>query len=674
MAFEFRGRTFHKIGIVGSGQIGPDIALHFTKVFAPHGVAIVVQDISAEALERGKGKLTAKIEKGRESGAFKPDQADQMVANVTFTADAGDLADCDFIVEAATEDAGIKDKIFRNLESLTGPNTIFASNSSHLEPGEIFMNLKDRTRTLVIHYFFPAERNPAVEIVPSADTDPRLTADLMYLYEAIGKVPIEVGSRYGYAIDPIFEGLFFAAARAVENGLGTTKEVDAAAARALGLGIGPFTAMNLTGGNPITRHGLEQYHTRIHAGWHPPQILEDALAAGTAWEVAKRGEKVELPAEREAAIRDWMRGAYFAIFGEVIDSGIADLSDLEMAVEIALVIQPPCALMNEIGVPTALGLVEDFCSKNEGFPIPKCIQGQAAAGYPWQVPVIQRWNEGDIAVLRIRRPRVLNALNGEVFRQLGEHFAALGRDKAVQGIVLTAFGVKAFVSGADVHFLAEIDSPKAGEENSLGSQAVLNQIAACPKPVIAAMNGLAFGGGNELAMACHARLARAGLKVFAAQPEPNLGIIPGAGATQRLPRLIGIEAAAPLLRTGRPITSRQAVELGLVHEEVIGDLVAAAVALALDVSTGKITLEKMPDGPLSNVPDELPPVDIGHLSRAVDALMCRAILEGARLPLAQGLALEAKLFGEVCALDDMKIGVRSFLEKGPRHPAPFTHR
>ncbi|MEQ8764602.1 MAG: 3-hydroxyacyl-CoA dehydrogenase/enoyl-CoA hydratase family protein [Planctomycetota bacterium] len=674
MAFEFRGRTFSKIGIVGSGQIGPDIALHFTKVFAPHGTAVVVQDISEEALERGRTKLTGKIQKGRESGAFKPEQADAMIANVTFTADARDLADCDFIVEAATEDVGIKDKIFQSLAKITRPGTIFASNSSHLEPGEIFANVVDPSRSLVIHYFFPAERNPAVEIVPSEETDRALVSDLMHLYEAIGKVPIEVGSRYGYAIDPIFEGLFFAAARAVENGLGTVKEVDAAAARALGLGVGPFTAMNLTGGNPITGHGLEQYHSRIHEGFHPPKILKDALESGQPWEVAGRGEKVELPDEQEAAIRRWMRGAYFQLFGEVIDSGISNVSDLEMAVEIALVIQPPCAMMNEIGIPLAFSMVEEFCEKNDGFPVPVCIKKQMAAGRPWTVPVIQRWMEGDVAVLKIRRPRVLNALDAEVFRQLQQHFGELEKDDAVRAIVLTGFGVKAFVSGADVHFLAEIDSPAAGEENSLGSQAVLDTIEECSKPVICAMNGLAFGGGNELAMACDARLARAGLKVFAAQPEPNLGILPGAGGTQRLPRLIGIEQAAPLLRTGRPISSSRAVELGLVLREVQGDIVQEAVQLARDVATGKVTLEKMPTGPLSDVPDQLPEQDIGHLSRAVDALICRAILEGARLPLKEGLKLEAKLFGEVCGLEDMKIGVRNFIENGPRSQAPFVHR
>jgi enoyl-CoA hydratase/carnithine racemase len=193
------------------------------------------------------------------------------------------------------------------------------------------------------------------------------------------------------------------------------------------------------------------------------------------------------------------------------------------------------------------------------------------------------------------------------------------------------------------------------------------------KPVICAYNGLAFGGGNELGMACHARLARKGLSPLAGQPEPNLGIIPGAGATQRLPRLIGIEKAWPILRRGRPFSGREAVELGLVREEVEGDLVKAAVELARAVANGEVTLPRIRREPME-VPESLPEVELGHLSRAVDDVMRKAILEGAKLSLHEGLRLEAKCFGEVSRLEDMKIGVSNFMKNGPRSKAPFVHR
>jgi enoyl-CoA hydratase/carnithine racemase len=268
---------------------------------------------------------------------------------------------------------------------------------------------------------------------------------------------------------------------------------------------------------------------------------------------------------------------------------------------------------------------------------------------------------------------VLNALNQEVFRQLSRHLDAIGGDDRIAGVVITGFGRKAFVSGADVSMLAKIASEEEGERASLDSHRVLSQIEDFAKPVVCAYNGLAFGGGNELGMACHARLARKGPSALAAQPEPNLGIIPGAGATQRLPRLIGIRNAWPLLRTGRAISSSEARELGLIRDEVEGDVVAAAVALVRDAASGKVELPRIARTPIE-LPEDLPEVDLGHLSRAVDAVMTKAILEGARLPLEEALRFEARCFGEVCGLEDMRIGVQNFLKNGPRSKAAFVHR
>jgi len=221
--------------------------------------------------------------------------------------------------------------------------------------------------------------------------------------------------------------------------------------------------------------------------------------------------------------------------------------------------------------------------------------------------------------------------------------------------------------------LARIDSPEAGTRQSAESHVLMNRIEDFPKPVVCAYNGLAFGGGNELGMACHARLAPKGLAVLAAQPEPNLGIIPGAGATQRLPRLVGVERAWVLLRTGRPFSGAEALEMGLIRAEVEGDVVEASVSLARAAAEGSVVLPRIPRDPIA-VPDQLSELDIGHRSKAVDAVLQKTILEGARLPLREGLALESRRFGEVCGLEDMRIGVRNFLEKGPRAKAAFVHR
>jgi enoyl-CoA hydratase/carnithine racemase/3-hydroxyacyl-CoA dehydrogenase len=674
MSFSHAGRTIHKVAVIGSGQIGPDIALYFTKVLSPFGVQTVVVDVSEAALAAGKQKLEKKVGKGVESGAFTAEQQAQMLAAVTFTSDYAQIQGADLVVEAATENKELKGKIFGQVEGLVADTAILCSNSSHLEPEVIFANSKRKGRTAVVHYFFPAERNLMVEVVPGKDTAPATAQWLLSFYEAIGKVPILVKSRYGYALDPVFEGLFFACALLAERGVGTTKQIDVVCKKTFKMGIGSFTAMNLTGGNPITAVGLDNYTTKINSWYRTPQSLKDKVAQKAAWDVPARGEQVDVPDDLAKEIRDNLLGAYFGICGEIVDAGLVTIADFNMGLDIALDMKPAFTYMNELGTKKALELVQAYAAANPGFPVPKCLLAHGSTNQPFDVPVVLREDRDGIAVLTIRRPKVLNALDQSVFQELATRFAQCQADPKVLGIVLTGFGKKAFVSGADVNFLARIDSVAMGEQTSRTSQVCVDAVQAVQKPTVAALNGLAFGGGIELAMACEARIAQKGLKVLAGQPEANLGIIPGAGGTVRLPRLIGIERAAEMLRTCRPISSEKALALGLIREEVDGDLVGRAVQLAKDLATGKAPRSRMAEGPLANVPASLPPVEIGHLSKKVDEILCKAILGGAKLPLAEAIPFEAKCFGEVCGTEDMRIGVDNFLKNGPKSKAQFVHR
>jgi enoyl-CoA hydratase / 3-hydroxyacyl-CoA dehydrogenase len=673
VGYAFKGFLIDKIGVIGSGQIGPDIALYFAKALCARDVPIVVVDVSTEALERGRARVEQKIAKGRESGAFTPEVAERMGRLLSFTTDYEQLRGSNLVIEAATENLDVKRRIFAQLEELCGQAAILASNSSHIEPDDLFASLGARNRALVIHYFFPADRNALVEIVPGRETDPALVDTLMALYEAIGKVPVRVGGRYGFAVNPVFEGLFLAAALAVEEGLGSTREVDAAARAALGLGVGPFTAMNLTGGNPITNHALDEMTSKLGSWWRSPRLMPEAIASGKPWDVPKRDEHIVLPPAQEKRIRDVMRGAYFGLVGQILDSGIISLADLEIAVETGLAMRAPFEFMNELGVKKALAVIEAYAAGHPGFAVPRCIAEQARDGHPFRVNHVLRRDDGDVAVLTIRRPRVLNALNEDVYEQLYEHFVALHSDPRIAAVVLTGFGTKSFVSGADVNFLSRIESPGDGTLTSERSKRAGNLIERLGKPVVCALNGSAFGGGNELAMCCTARIARRGLVPAAAQPEVNLGIVPGAGATQRLPRLVGIKKAAEMLRTGSGLSGPDAVACGLIHEEVDGDLVDRAIALARAAVHGDVTLPVIDPGPMAT-PAELPPVEIGHRSRAIDALMCRALLEGCSKPLSDGLHFESEMFGQCCATEDMRIGVGNFLANGPRSKAEFVHR
>ena len=674
MSFTHADRTIQKVAVIGSGQIGPDIALYFAKVLSPFGVQTVVVDVSEDALYKGRQKLEKKVQKGVESGAFMPDQQKQMLASVIFTSDYGKIAGADLVVEAATENKELKGKIFAQVESLVGDHAVLVSNSSHLEPEAIFANAKKKDRTGVVHYFFPAERNLLVEVVSGKDTSAATRTWLMSFYEAIGKVPIPVRSRYGYAIDPIFEGLFQACALLAEAGVGTTKQIDVVCKKTFAMGVGSFTAMNLTGGNPITAIGLDNYTKKIHSWFRTPQSLKDKVWAKANWDTPARGEVVDVPEPIAAQIRDGLLGAYFGLCGEIVDAGLCTVADFNMGLDVALDMKPAFTFMNEISTRKALELVRAYAKNHAGFPVPKCIEAHGAENKPFEVPVVLREDRDGVAVLTIRRPKVLNALDQSVFEELRTRFQQCDKDPKVTGIVLTGFGVKAFVSGADVNFLAKITGPAHGEQTSRASQVCVDAVQAVQKPTVAAFNGLAFGGGLETAMACEARIAQKGLRVLAGQPEANLGIIPGAGGTVRLPRLIGLERAAEMIRTCKPISSEKALAFGLIREEVDGNLVARAVQLCKDMASGKAKRSRMDEGPLQTVPASLPAVEIGHLSKKVDQIICKAILGAAKLPLADAVSFEAKCFGEVCGTEDMRIGVDNFIKNGPKAKAAFVHR
>ncbi|HIE69846.1 MAG TPA: hypothetical protein EYP98_06555, partial [Planctomycetes bacterium] len=273
----------------------------------------------------------------------------------------------DLVVEAATENKELKSKIFAMVEDLVDEDAILCSNSSHLEPEVIFANAKHKGRTGVVHYFFPAERNLLVEVVPGADTDDATTKWLMSFYEQIGKVPIEVQSRYGYALDPVFEGLFYACALLAEAGVGTTKQIDVVCKKTFRMGVGSFTAMNLTGGNPITAVGLDNYTTKIGPYFRTPDSLKDKVQKGEKWDVPARGEKPEVPEELAAKIRDNLLGAYFGLCGEIVDAGLITVADFNMGLAVGLDMKPAFAFMNELGTKKALELVVAYAANNDGF-------------------------------------------------------------------------------------------------------------------------------------------------------------------------------------------------------------------------------------------------------------------------------------------------------------------
>ena len=239
-----------------------------------------------------------------------------------------------------------------------------------------------------------------------------------------------------------------------------------------------------------------------------------------------------------------------------------------------------------------------------------------------------------IAYVTINRPKVLNALNMQTMEELREAFTEIKGDKDVRVVILTGAGEKSFVAGADINELQK-NNPVEAKEYTHRGQAVLDVIENLGKPVIACINGFALGGGCELAMACTMRLASENAKL--GQPEVKLGIIPGYGGTQRLPRLVGKGVAAQLLLTGDMINAQEAHRIGLVNEVVAAaELVPRAEAIAQAI--------------IKNAP-----LAIQYCLEAVN--------HGMEMTQQEGLFLEATLFSVCCATEDKKEGTTAFLEK-----------
>ena len=251
---------------------------------------------------------------------------------------------------------------------------------------------------------------------------------------------------------------------------------------------------------------------------------------------------------------------------------------------------------------------------------------------PFDNLLVQR--ESAIAVLTVQRPTRLNALDASTLDELRQAALDLQHDNSIRCVIVTGAGEKAFVAGADINEIAA-DTPEAARRRALGGQHVFDLIEHLGKPVIAAVNGFALGGGCELAMACTLRMAADTARF--GQPEINLGLIPGFAGTQRLARLVGKTKAMELILTGNPILAPEALAIGLVNRVVpAASLMSEARALATELAAK-------------------PAIALRYAMEAINS--------GLEMPFAEACRLEASLFGLVTATDDMKEGTRAFLEK-----------
>jgi enoyl-CoA hydratase / 3-hydroxyacyl-CoA dehydrogenase len=651
------------VGVIGSGSIGPDLAYGFLGAVARAGGTVFLHDIKPAALEAGVARIGKYMEKARARGKLSARDAEAMRQRLVPTLELQRLAGCEYVLEAATEDLATKQAILAGLERVVADDCLIGFATSGLPRARIAARARRPDRCFVNHPFYPAWRALPVEVVPSGDA--ALGRRMIATLRRLGKVPVVTADVPCFAADDIFVNYCAEAARMVAEGLASPAQVDEVVDGAVG-GGGPFWVMDLTGGNALNVHCLELMQAAPTGGpWFAPPAIFRTQGA-RPWHPGGKPGRAPCPPAVATEIRERILAVLLARTLFVAEEGICDASDLDWLTRNALGFSRGLLdLAGALGADEVHRLCTGYAARHPGFHVPRCVLERRLPRFLANV-VVER--DGEVAVVSVRRPEVRNALSERTMRELDEAFAALGADPAVRGVVLTSFD--GALAGADIGELAVLPDVAACEASSSGGQRVLDRIAAFSKPVVAAVDGPVLGGGAELSMACHARVV--GPDLALGQPEVNLGIIPGYGGTQRLPRLVGVERAADLLRTGRTVGAKEACAWGWAQGEPAADVVAAAKALLRRHLAGEMRLAPVDPAPVA-VPARLPALDLGHRSLAIDEILVEVLRRGLALPLREGLAVESAGFGRCKRTVDMDIGMRNFVQNGPRVPAVFLH-
>ena len=652
------------VGVIGSGSIGPDLAYGFVSALAKEpGSKVYLLDIKQEALDGGMARINGYVKKGVARGKLHPKLAKAIEGALIPTMKLEDFADCDYVLEAASEDLPIKKIILTNLEKVVREDCLIGFATSGIPRRQIAAEAKYPDRCFVNHPFFPAWRSLPIEIVLSPDQ--ALGDKMVATMRKLGKVPLITADVECFAADDIFCNYISEAARIVEEGVATAAQVDKIVNDAIG-GGGPLNVMDGTRGNLLVVHcQVLMQGAKTGTDWlAPPKILSER--GSDLWHDRKNPGDASHDEALAKKVLDRILAVLFARTYFVVDNDICDASDLNWMTRMALGFGKGLLdLAEEYGAERVHELCTAFAADHPGFVVPDSIMSKQLPSFLRNVKVER---DGDIGTVRVNRPEVMNALSGLTVREISAAFTELAADDAIKGIILASSN--GALAGADINELAVLETSAEAREMCMNAHPMLLAISAIKKPVVAALNGPVLGGGAELSMCAHARVV--GPNTITGQPEVKLGIIPGYGGTQRLPRLIGFERAFNLLRTGRPIMAKQACEWGWATGDVVADPEAAARALIHKHLAGETKLTPVSPEPMP-IPAELPKVALGHLSLTIDAIIVDVILRGLASPLDKGLEIEAEGFARCKDTVDMAIGMTNFTQNGPRVPAEFLH-
>lgn len=619
-------KEIQKVVVIGAGNMGSGIA----QSAAQAGCDTTMVDQKQEFIDKALKRLRGPLEKRVEAGKMTQEKVDAILDKLSGSTDAAKaVEDADLVIEAVFEEFEVKKEVFETIAANVPEDAIVATNTSSLSVTDLGKAFGTPERFAGLHYFYPAMINKLVEVVRGDGTSDETFESLWAFADRCRKIPVETADAAGFCVNRFFVPFLNEACRLLEEDVADIPTIEAAAKEAFGIGMGPFELMNVTG-IPIAYHSQSTLHKAFGAFYEPSAALKTQFEAEEEWDLDGDVDKATVE-----AVQERLMGVTFGIACHLVDEGVATREATDRGAMVGLRwAQGPFAMMNRIGTPAALGLVKTVHeSWGDDFPLPESLAKVAASEGRWDLRVVRYEVDDQVATITIDRPEALNALNPNVLDQLAEAFSRAEASKDVRAIVLTGTG-RSFVAGADIRTMAEQTAVESIGYTRQG-QDLVRRIELLPKPVIGAVNGWALGGGCELALACDLLIASE--KAQFALPEVGLGIHPGFGGTQRLPRAIGPMRAKEWIFTGERFKAEAAHEIGLVNKVVAdGEVLAEAQRIARKIA-------------------QQAPVAIGLAKDVVN--------RGLTADMETGLALERQSVTMTFATKDQKEGMRAFLER-----------
>ena len=643
------------VAIIGAGTIGPDIG-YYLKSALPE-LKLYLVDVSQKAVDSALLRFQDYSKKAVARGKMSEAEATTVNANLVGTLDYADIAGCDWVIEAATENLALKRKIFAQIEAVVRPDALITSNTSSLPAAQIFSALKHRERATVTHFFAPAWRNPAVEVIAWEKTDPAVVEYLRWVFCMTGKVPLVTADVACFMLDRIFDNWCNESAMLLDRA--TAAEIDSVAAEFVH--AGPFFVLNLARGNPIITETNTLQAEMEGEHYTPAPIFRSV----DTWVTVPPGKRVEVATDTAQAVRERLLGILFSQSVDIVDRKIGDPADLDLGCRLALGFKNgPLDLMRNLGEPTSGRALMRLREERHGMPMPQ-RPFDAYQGFLRHILVDKL---DGVKVITLRRPEAMNALHDEMNDEILSVIRRFESDPGVAGFVITGYGTRAFCAGADIgRFVDMLGDAPASAQYARDCSRLLVHLDRMKKPVVAALNGMALGGGLELAMRCHAIVAlkRAWLQL----PEVTLGIVPGIGAMvvpyRRWPHATATFNA--MLRQAERLKASRAHELGIVSglADDYASLIRMAAARVRELAN-KVT--PIGDAPVavSIEPVEARSASGQVLSRECIEIMEQAIRAAAAAPsLAAALEAGYQAFGKSACTAAAREGITSFKEKRP---------